>query len=104
MNKEKRTDALTKAKRKILQSELLLGNVLINITNGICYNDSKGNQVKINIGKNRKGRDYSFSHPEYWRVLNWYEALLVKSGLYKLVKVEYQKENKDFRLSAIRKY
>lgn len=89
MNKEKGTDALIKAKQKVLQSELALGNILINITNGICYKDSKGNQVKINIGKNRGNRDYSFSRPHFWRVCIWWEAIIVKSGLYKYIKIKF---------------
>ena len=79
---------LNENKRFVILCDLQLGKVLINKTNGIVYlKDNK--QFKINIGKNRKGRDYEFSHPDFWRTANWFETFRVKSGLCKIWKVEF---------------
>jgi hypothetical protein len=83
---EKRFDEIV---RKELLLDLSHGKVLVNYTNGFVYLDKQGKQVKIGVGKRRKNKDYSFSHPEYWRTLNWFEGFRVKTGLYKVWKVNY---------------
>lgn len=75
--------------RTILLTELQLGKCLINKTNGIVYLDSNEKQVKINIGKTRNGKDFSFSHPTYWRICTWWECFKIKTRLYKFWKVSY---------------
>ena len=88
MTKREQERTLNENKRFILLCDLQLGKVLINKTNGIVYlKDNKQN--KINIGKNRKGRDYEFSHPEYWRKATWFETFRVKLGLCKYWKVRF---------------
>ena len=87
MNKKKMSK-LDTTKQRLLHLELDLGKVLMNKTNGFVYLRN-GVQVKINIGKSRKNRDFNFSHPHFWRVLSWWESLLVKSGLYKFIKIDF---------------
>ena len=88
MTKREQEWTLNENKRFVILCDLQLGKVLINKTNGIVYlKDNK--QVKINIGKNRKGRDYEFSHPDFWRTANWIETFRIKSGLYKYWKVRF---------------
>lgn len=76
--------------KEIQQKELLIdlnkGKVLKNSANGFVYLDKQGKQVKINIGKRRKGKDFGFNNPKYWVTLNWFQGLLVKLGFWKLVK------------------
>ena len=75
-------------KRFVLLCDLQLGKVLINKTNGIVYlKDNK--QDKINIGKNRKGKDFEFTNVKYWRKATWFETFRIKSGLYKYWKVRF---------------
>ena len=88
MNKKREREILTEAKQRLLCLELYLGKVLMNKANGFVYLRN-GVQVKINIGKSRKNRDFNFSHPHFWRVLSWWESLLVKSGLYKFIKIDF---------------
>jgi len=78
-------------KQQQLQLLLYQGKVLMNHTYGFVYSDSKGKQVKINCGKNRKGKDFSFSNPQYWRVLSTFEGIIVKLGLYKLISIKFKK-------------
>ena len=79
---------LDENKRFVILCDLQLGKVLINKTNGIVYlKDNK--QVKINIGKNRKGKDFEFTNVKYWRKATWFETFRIKSGLYKYWKVEF---------------
>lgn len=87
--KKYKKDKLQEYKRKELLLDLSQGKVLMNHTNGFVYLDKQGKQVKINIGKRRKNKDYSFSHPEYWRTLTWFESFRVKTGLNKFWKVNY---------------
>lgn len=75
--------------RILLITELQLGRALINHTNGYVYLDSKGKQIKINIGKSRNGRDFGFSNIKYWRVASFFETIRIKTGLYKLWKVRF---------------
>lgn len=76
---------------ELLQLKVTAGSVLINQTNGYVYNNSIGKQVKINIGKARRGRDYKFSRPYYWREATKLESFLIKSGLYRIFKVKFKK-------------
>ena len=88
MTKREQEWTLNENKRFVILCDLQLGKVLINKTNGIVYlKDNK--QVKIGMGKNRKGSDYKFSHPEFWRKATWFETFRIKSGLYKYWKVEF---------------
>ena len=74
--------------RYILLCDLALGSALVNSTNGIVYlKDNK--QVKIGMGKSRKGSDYKFSHPDFWRKATWFETFRIKFSLYKLWKVRF---------------
>ena len=74
--------------RCILLCDLALGSALVNSANGIVYlKDNK--QVKIGMGKSRKGKDFEFTNVKYWRKANWFETFRVKSGLYKLWKVRF---------------
>lgn len=75
--------------RVLLITELKLGRALVNHTNGYVYLNSKGRQVKINIGKARKDKDFSFSNIKYWRVASLFETIRIKTGLYRLWKVEF---------------
>ena len=80
--------SLNENKRFVILCDLDLGKVLINKTNGIVYlKDNK--QFKINIGKTRKGKDFEFSHPDFWRKVTWFETFRIKSGLYKYWKVRF---------------
>ena len=88
MKESKQDWTLNENKRFVLLCDLQLGKVLINKTNGIVYlKDNK--QFKINIGKSRKGRDYEFSHPDFWRKATGFETFRIKFSLYKLWKVEF---------------
>ena len=88
MKEDEKQWVLDENKRFVILCDLQLGKVLINKTNGIVYlKDNK--QVKINIGKNRKGSDYKFSHPEFWRKATGFESLRIKFGLYKYWKVRF---------------
>lgn len=88
MTKDEKQWVLDENKRQLLLCGLKLGKVLINKTNGIVY--LKGEeQIKIGIGKSRKGRDYNFSHPHYWRVATWFETFRVKLGFYRFWKVRF---------------
>ena len=88
MTKREQEWTLNENKRFVILCDLQLGKVLINKTNGIVYlKDNK--QVKIGIGKSRKGRDYEFSHPEFWRKANWFETFRIKTGLYRFLKVRF---------------
>lgn len=88
MDKHKQEQVLKETKRQILLCDLTLGKVLINKTDGIVYLKD-GEQIKIGMGKSRKGRDYNFSRPHFWRVATWFETFRVKSGLYRLWKVRF---------------
>ena len=75
--------------RYILLCDLALGSALVNSTNGYVYLDNTHKQVKIGMGKNRKGKDFEFSHPDFWRKATWFETFRIKFSLYKLWKVEF---------------
>ena len=88
MKEDEKQWILDENKRFVILCDLQLGKVLINKTNGIVYlKDNK--QVKINIGKNRKGKDFEFTNVKYWRKATWFESFRVKSGFYKLWKVRF---------------
>ena len=88
MTKREQEWTLNEDKRFVILCDLQLGKVLINKTNGIVYlKDNK--QIKIGMGKSRKGRDYEFSNPDFWRTANWFETFRIKTGLYKLWKVRF---------------
>ena len=88
MTKREQEWTLNENKRFVILCDLQLGKVLINKTNGIVYlKDNK--QAKIGMGKSRKGRDYEFSHPEFWRKATGFETFRVKLGLYKIWKVRF---------------
>ena len=88
MTKDEKQWTLDENKRFVILCDLQLGKVLINKTNGIVYlKDNK--QFKIGMGKSRKGSDYEFSHPDFWRKVTWFESFRVKTGLYKLCKVRF---------------
>ena len=88
MKKDEQQWTLNENKRFVILCDLQLGKVLINKTNGIVYlKDNK--QVKIGMGKSRKGSDYKFSHPDFWRTANWFETFRIKFSLYKLWKVRF---------------
>jgi hypothetical protein len=88
MTKDEKQWVLDENKRFVILCDLQLGKVLINKTNGIVYlKDNK--QVKIGMGKSRKGRDYEFSHPHYWRVATGFETFRVKLGFYRFWKVRF---------------
>ena len=87
-NKTSPENLLWEASREVLKTELYLGKVLINVTNGIVYlKDNK--QIKLNIGKARKCRDFSFSTPKCWRVCTTFESLVIKFGLSNLIKIKF---------------
>ena len=75
--------------RYIFLCDLALGSALVNGTNGYVYLDNNHKQVKINIGKNRKGKDFEFTKVKYWRKATWFETFRIKSGLYKYWKVRF---------------
>ena len=75
--------------RYIFLCDLALGSALVNSANGYVYLDNNCKQVKINIGINRKGKDFEFTNVKYWRTANWFETFRVKSGLYKYWKVRF---------------
>ena len=86
MKEDEKRWVLDENKRLVILCDLQLGKVLINKTNGIVYlKDNK--QVKIGMGKNRKDRDYEFSHPDFWRKSTGFESFRIKSGLYKYWKI-----------------
>ena len=88
MKKDEQDWTLNENKRFVILCDLQLGKVLINKTNGIVYlKDNK--QVKINIGKNRKGKDFEFTNVKYWRKATWFETFRIKTGLYKYWKVRF---------------
>ena len=88
MKEDEKQWTLDENKRFVILCDLQLGKVLINKTNGIVYlKDNK--QVKINIGKNRKGKDFEFTNVKYWRKATWFETFRIKSGLYKYWKVRF---------------
>ena len=75
--------------RYILLCDLALGSALVNSTNGYVYLDNNHKQVKINIDKNQRGKDFEFTNVKYWRTANWFETFRIKSGLYKIWKVRF---------------
>ena len=88
MTKREQEWTLNENKRFVILCDLQLGKVLINKTNGIVYlKDNK--QDKINIGKNRKGKDFEFTNVKYWRKATWFETFRIKFSLYKLWKVRF---------------
>lgn len=89
MTKDEKQWVLDEEIRYILLCDLALGSALINVTNGYVYLDNNCNQVKINIGKNRRGKDFEFTNVKYWRKATWFETFRIKSGLYKYWKVRF---------------
>ena len=88
MTKDEKQWIIDEEIRYTFLCDLALGSALINISNGYVYlKDNK--QIKIGMGKGRKGRDYNFSHPHYWRKATWFETFRIKSGLYKYWKVRF---------------
>ena len=88
MTKREQEWTLNENKRFVILCDLQLGKVLINKTNGIVYlKDNK--QVKIGMGKSRKGKDFEFTNVKYWRKATWFETFRIKTGLYKLWKVRF---------------
>ena len=88
MEENEKQRILDENKRFVLLCDLQLGKVLINKTNGYVYlKDNK--QIKIGIGKSRKGKDFEFTNVKYWRKATWFETFRIKSGLYKYWKVEF---------------
>ena len=87
--KSNKQNKYTLNRQRELKADLILGKVLMNHTYGFVYLDKKGNQVKINVGKHRRNKDYNFSSPNLWRVCTKWESFLVKTGLYKLIKIKY---------------
>jgi len=74
---------LQKLKQKELQLELSNGKVLKNHTNGYVFlRPFSKEQIKINTGKNRGKKAYSFSNPQFWVVLPFKESLKVKALYY----------------------
>ena len=60
-----------------------------NYTDNNNYLDNNNKEVKINIGKNGKGKDFEFTNVKYWRTATWFETFRIKSGLYKYWKVRF---------------
>ena len=89
MEKVEQEWTLNEEIRYILLCDLALGSALVNSTNGYVYLDNNYKQVKINIGKNRKGKDFEFTNVKYWRTANWFETFRIKLGLYKYWKVRF---------------
>ena len=89
MTKKEQEGILDEEIRYIFLCDLALGSALVNSTNGYVYLDNKYKQVKINIGKNRKGKDFEFTNVKYWRKATGFETFRIKTGLYKLWKVRF---------------
>ena len=89
MTKDEKQWIIDEETRYIFLCDLALGSALINISNGYVYLDKNCNQVKINIGKNRKGKDFEFTNVKYWRKATWFETFRIKTGLYKYWKVRF---------------
>jgi len=81
--KQKRhTEKQTEKKTELL-IKLNKGKVLKNKTNGYVFlNFLTKKQIKINQGKRRKNRDFRFSKPKYWEVLNPWKGFKIKSMYY----------------------
>ena len=74
---------LQKLKQRELQLELSNGKVLKNHTNGyVFFRPLLKTQIKINTGKNRGKKAYSFSNPKFWVVLPFWEGVRVKALYY----------------------
>lgn len=89
MKKNEKQWILDEEIRYILLCDLALGSALVNSTNGYVYLGNNCKQVKINIGKNRKGKDFEFTNVKYWRKTTWFETFRIKTGLYKFWKVRF---------------
>ena len=48
---------------------LVKGKKLMNVTGGATWLDENGVQQAENMGRQRRGRPYSFSNPELWHVV-----------------------------------
>jgi hypothetical protein len=89
MTKDEKQWVLDEEIRYIFLCDLALGSALVNSANGYVYLDNNCKQVKINIGKNRKNKDFEFTNVKYWRVATGFETFRIKSGLYRFWKVRF---------------
>ena len=74
---------LKELRQKELQLELVKGKVLKNHTNGYVFlRPFSKEQIKINAGKVRGKKPFSFSNPQFWGVLPFWEGIKIKALYY----------------------